>query len=146
MNSELIDDAYPLSPMQQGMLFHSLSSREPGVDIEQILCTLHEEINVPASERAWQRVVERHDILRTSFRWEGLDAPLQKVHPGVRVPFETKDWRGLPEQEWRNRLEDFLAADRRRGFDLAVAPLMRLVLIRTGEAEHQLVWTFHHLL
>ncbi len=101
---------------------------------------------MPAFQLAWQRVVERHDILRTSFRWEGLEEPRQEVHPRVRVHFETKDWRGLPEHERLNRFETFLQADRRRGFELSVAPLMRLALIRTGDAEHQLVWTFHHLL
>ena len=85
MKAETIANAYPLSPMQEGMLFHGLSAREPGVDLEQILCTVREELNVPAFERAWQRVVQRHDILRTSFRWEGLEEPRQEVHPRVRL-------------------------------------------------------------
>ena len=54
------------------MLFHSLSARVPGVDIEQILCGLHEELDSRALERAWQRVAERHDVLRTGFQWEAL--------------------------------------------------------------------------
>ena len=53
MKAEMITNAYPLSPLQEGMLFHGMSTREPGVDLEQILCTLREEVNVPAFERAW---------------------------------------------------------------------------------------------
>src|SRR2546425_11339860 len=79
MKAETTADAYPLSPMQEGMLFHTVSAREPGVDIEQLLCTLREPVDAAALERAWQRAVERHDILRTSFHWDGLAAPAHRV-------------------------------------------------------------------
>src|SRR5437879_3244310 len=146
MKMNPIADAYPLSPMQQGMLFHSLSTRQPGVDIEQILCTLREPVDAQAFARAWERAVERHPILRTSFRWQGVDTPRQEVHPAARLPFESRDWRSLPACEQQTQLEDCLRAERAKGFDLTVPPLMRLALFRTGETEHQLVWTFHHLL
>src|SRR6266404_1945908 len=126
MKVETIADTYPLSPMQQGMLFHYLSARQPGVDIEQILCTLRETIDIAALETAWQRAVERHAILRTGFRWEGQDAPQQEVHPQCRLHLEENDWRGLPEPEQQNQLEACLQTERSRGFDLAVPPLMRL--------------------
>src|SRR5437867_6426611 len=142
---KLADD-YALSPMQQGLLFHSLSARKPGVDIEQILCALPEALNVECFVRAWQRVVDRHTILRTSFRWEGLAEPRQEVHPTVRIHFERIDWRGFPTNERAKELKGHLAADRQRGFDLTLPPLMRLALFRTGEAEYQLLWTFHHAL
>ena len=146
MNVEPIAEAYPPSPMQEGMLFHSLSARQPGVDIEQILCTLREAIDSAVFERAWQHMVERHAILRTSFRWDGLDAPQQEVHSRVRLHFENKDWRGWSEDDQQTRFETFLQTERARGFDLTVPPLMRLVLCRTGKTEYRLIWTFHHLL
>src|SRR5437867_13229908 len=110
-------DAYPLSPMQEGMLFHHLSDGHLGVDIEQILGTLRETIDSAAFEGAWQRAAERHAILRTGFRWEGLDAPQQQVHRQVRLHVEEEDWRGLPEQEQQNRLEARFQAERSQGFD-----------------------------
>src|SRR6266852_5648790 len=146
MKAEMFQDVYPLSPLQQGMLYHSLSARRPGVDIEQILCTLREKLDVAAFERAWQRAAQRHEILRTSFHWEGLPEPRQEVHRSVRIPLEQEDWRGLSAPELAWRFEDFLNADRQRGCDLTAAPLMRLTLLRTGETTFRLVWTFHHLL
>src|SRR5207249_1017204 len=119
-----------LAPMQEGMLFHALSARQPGVDIEQILCTLREPIDSAAFERAWQRVVGRHAILRTSFRWDGLDAPRQEVHSQVRLHFANHDWRGLAEPGRREGFEACLQAERSRGFDLTVPPLMRVALCR----------------
>src|SRR5262245_15597571 len=80
MKVEEIENSYQLSPMQQGMLFHSLYTQQSGGYIEQIICALHESLDVSAFKRAWQRVAERHPVLRTSLRWEGLNAPLQEVH------------------------------------------------------------------
>src|SRR5258706_9055965 len=71
MKTELTTDSYPLAPLQQGMLFHSLSAPASGVDVEQIFCTLREPFDAAAFERAWRRMIERHAILRTSFHWHG---------------------------------------------------------------------------
>jgi amino acid adenylation domain-containing protein len=132
--------------MQQGMLFHNLLHPGAEMYIRQIIFTLHEELDVSALREAWQKIVRRHGILRTSLRWEGLDEPVQEVHRHVSVPFEESDWRGLSDTEREARLEDFLQTERRRGFDLSDPPLMRLRLFRIADDEYQLVWTFHHIL
>jgi amino acid adenylation domain-containing protein len=146
MRVENIEDSYPLSPLQQGMLFHSLYAPRSGVDIEQIVCALHEDLDASAFEQSWQRVVERHPVLRTSFRWKGLDQPIQKVHPHIRCPLEQQDWRDLSDRERRVQLDAYLRTDRQRGFELTDAPLMRLALFRCAEADYQLIWTFHYML
>jgi amino acid adenylation domain-containing protein/FkbM family methyltransferase len=146
MNTEAIEDSYPLSPMQQGMLFHSLYAPQSGVYLQQLVSALHEDLNVSAFKKAWQRVVERHPILRTSFRWEGLDEPLQEVRRRVSVPWEEQDWRGLNASEQNERLEAYIEADRRDGFALDEAPLMRLALFRVADADYRFIWTFHHAL
>lgn len=139
-------DAYPLSPMQQGMLFHSLIAGESGVYVEQIIASLHETLNLSAFEQAWQRVIDRHPILRSSFRWENLDEPVQEIHSQVNFSVEHQDWRELPISEQEERLQIFLEADRQRGFDLTEAPLMRAALIHLAEADYRFIWTFHHAL
>jgi NRPS condensation-like uncharacterized protein len=146
MEVKIIEDTYPLSPMQQGMLFHSLYAPGSGIDIERIVCALHEEVDAPALERAWQRVIERHPVLRTSFRWQGLDQPVQEVHSHIICPLEQHDWRHLSEQEQESQLVIYLRRDRRRGFELSEAPLIRLTLFRCAEADYRLIWTFHHIL
>ena len=141
-----VAESYLLSPMQQGMLFNHLYGQRPGVDVEQIVCTLTEEMDFATFRRAWELAAERHAILRTSFRWEGSKEPQQEVHRHVRLHLELKDWRGLSERDQESRLDDSLDADRRRGFDPGVPPLMRLGLFRVGEAKYIFAWTFHHLL
>ncbi len=140
-----VEDVYPLTPMQEGMLFHSLDEADPGAYLGQFRFTLVGPLEVEAFRRAWQGVVDRHPVLRTGFAWEGLERPLQMVRPEAGVSVSAEDWREAPPAEREGRLEAYLREDRVRGFDLARAPLMRLALFRTGEEEWELVWTQHHL-
>lgn len=141
-----IEDSYPLSPMQQGMLFHDLYAPQSGVYVQQLVCTLQESLNVWAFKRAWDRVVERYPVFRTGFCWEGLVEPLQEVHRQLKIPVEEQDWRDIPSRQQEERLRAYLEADRRRGFDLTEVPLMRLALFYCAQAEYRLVWTSHHAL
>jgi NRPS condensation-like uncharacterized protein len=139
-------DSYPLTPLQQGMLAQQLRAPAPGggVDVEQLVCTLPERIDAGAMRAAWQTVVDRHDVLRSAFEWEGLDAPRQRVHTHVELPLAVEDWRDVPDSQREARLADWLRDDRRRGVALAGAPLLRLTLLSFGDEDHRLVWTFHH--
>jgi amino acid adenylation domain-containing protein len=138
-------DSYPLSPLQEGMLFNALFAPHSGVDITQIICRMHHSLDVPAFERAWNAVVARHAILRTAFRWEGLHEPVQDVYDEVELEFVVHDVTGLPPAEQSARLEAHLGADRRRGFDISKAPLIRVAVFLVSPAENILVWPLHHL-
>lgn len=139
-------ETYPLSPMQQGMLFHSLYARRPGVEIEQLLITLPEALQPGPWERAWRWAAQRHAILRTAFLWEGADQPLQAVPADCALPLAWHDWRALAPADRERQWEELLGTDRHRGFDLKTPPLWRLVVVQTATREHRLVFTFHHLL
>ncbi|MCH9647813.1 MAG: amino acid adenylation domain-containing protein, partial [Deltaproteobacteria bacterium] len=134
----------PLTPIQQGILFHSLESGENGVYVGQTHCLLEGPLEVEAFAAAWQQVTQRHDALRTAFLWHELEEPLQATHSTVEMSLERGDWSDSSAEEQKILLAELLAKDRRRGFDLDRAPLMRLTLIREGEASHRLVWSTHH--
>lgn len=135
-------DAFPLSPQQEGFLYHTLSARDPGVLITQVRLDLAGPLDAPRLRQAWQNVVAARPMLRTIILWDGLEAPMQVVRDVVEIPVEVTDWRGASE----DRLIGFLAEDRQRGIDLTRAPLMRVTLARTGEVAWTMVWTFHHIL
>ena len=141
-----VEDVYPLSPMQEGMLFHALYAPESGVYVGQFGLVLEGTLDAGALERAWQGVVARHDALRASFAWEGVPHPVQVIRREVEVPFRWADWRGLDDAEQQAHLERYLEADRAAGFELRQAPLLRLAVFRLGDRAHQLVWTSHHLI
>ncbi|PMB49545.1 non-ribosomal peptide synthetase, partial [Fischerella thermalis CCMEE 5205] len=146
MGMKNIADFYPLSPMQQGILFHCLADPKSGVYFDQFSCTIEGNLNIAAFHRAWQQVVNRHSILRTCFLWEGLKEPVQVVHRQVTLPFVHHDWRHLSSVAQQGQIEAFLSSDRCQGFNLTVAPLMRLVLIRLTDHSYHFIWSSHHLL
>ncbi|PMB52380.1 non-ribosomal peptide synthetase [Fischerella thermalis CCMEE 5201] len=141
-----IEDFYPLSPMQQGILFHSLAAPKSGVYFEQFSWTLRGKLNVTAFRRAWQHVVERHSILRTSFVWEGLKEPAQVVHRQVNLPWQEYNWQHLSSDEQQQKLELFLDSDRSSGFELKQPPLMRFTLVQLSDISCNFTWSHHHLL
>src|SRR5436853_3529116 len=128
--SDTIQDIYPLSSMQQGMLFHSIYAPDSGVYVEQLNFVLQGNMNIPAFERAWQQVIERHAVLRTGFVWDEVDKPIQVVYQDIELPLAWHDWRGWSLEKQQQELAAYLQADRVQGFDLSEAPLMRLVCIR----------------
>ncbi len=146
MSRENVEDIYSLSPMQQGMLFHSLYLPETGVYSEQVSCRLRGKLNVNAFQRAWQTAVDRHPILRTAFIWEDLDEPVQVVYRQVTVPFTTLDWRAIAPEQRDQQLKQLLQAELQKKFDLSQAPLMRFTLIQEADDSFRLIWNHHHLL
>ncbi|MGK3966667.1 amino acid adenylation domain-containing protein [Sorangium sp. So ce118] len=139
-----VEDAYPLSPMQEGMLFHALRDSTSGVYVEQVAFKISKALVVTAFKEALQMLLARHAVLRTAFVWEGADELLQVVRSGVPLPWVELDWRGVPESEQQERTSSWLAEDRANGFDASVAPLMRFTLIRLTDEAYQCIWTFHH--
>ncbi|MEH2283677.1 MAG: amino acid adenylation domain-containing protein [Nostoc sp.] len=146
MKQNNIEDIYELSPMQQGMLFHKLAAPNSVVYFEQACFSLQTQLNVSAFQKAWQRVVDRHPILRTSFYWDNLDKPYQVVHQQVDLPWEFQDWQQLSFLEQQKQLKAFLKADGDRGFELSQAPLIRLTLIQVADNTYEFVFSFHHIL
>ncbi|WP_414754485.1 amino acid adenylation domain-containing protein [Anabaena sp. CCY 9910] len=141
-----IESIYPLSPSQQGMLFETLAASESGIHLEQCILNLQTELDVLAFARAWQRVSDRHAILRTAFVWENQNEPLQVVLKQVELPLEQQDWRGLSPSQQQEKLETYVSADRLHGFNMTQAPLMRLALFQVASNAYQFVWTSHHIL
>ncbi len=142
-----LEDLYPLSPMQSGMLFHSVFDADAGIYLNQLRIDI-EGLDVKRFKAAWQAAMDRHGVLRTGFLVQG-DVPLQWVAKTVEVPFVEYDWRnqasGLSAEQERD-LEALAQSEHDLGFDLAKPPLMRLALIRVADNRHHLIWTVHHLL
>ncbi|OZI60180.1 non-ribosomal peptide synthetase [Bordetella genomosp. 11] len=138
-----IEDVHPLSPTQEGMLFHTLEAPGKGLYVNQISVRM-QGADAARLARAWSAMVARHATLRTSYLWRaGMDKPLQLVHRSVDPGVTILDWRG------RDKQAEHLAAfaeEQSLGIDVARAPLSRLALIRLDADTHQLIWTHHHLL
>ncbi|WP_343596219.1 amino acid adenylation domain-containing protein [Pseudomonas sp.] len=139
-----VENIYPLAPMQEGMLFHSLYDGQVSSYVNRLRLDL-DDLDPDRFIQAWQLALDQHESLRAGFVWEqGLEAPRQVVLRHVQLPVERFDWAG--EADIDARLEALAQAEQARAFDLGQAPLLRLVLVRTGPQRHHLIYTSHHIL
>lgn len=140
-----IADIYPLSPMQEGMVFHAIQAAPTGTYFMQWSCVL--QIDEPnCFKAAWRSALDRFAVLRTSFRWAQRDKPVQIVQRTVAPEWHEEDWSDSSASEQAAQLEKLLARDASRGFDLQKAPLLRFALIRLGQSRYRFVWSHHHIL
>ncbi|WP_188051873.1 non-ribosomal peptide synthetase [Azospirillum sp. Sh1] len=140
-----LEDAYPLSSLQQGLLFHGLIDPAGGAYVNQLVIEAEGPFDADAFTAAWQDAVAANPILRTAFRWDGVDRPLQLVERTATLSVARRDWSDLSDDGREAALAALLAEDRARGFALDRAPLMRLALIRCGSGRWWLLWSRHHL-
>ncbi|NDJ18573.1 non-ribosomal peptide synthetase [Myxacorys almedinensis] len=146
MKAKNVADIYELSPMQQGLLFHTLHDPNSIAYFDQNSFTLRGNLNISAFKRAWEIALEQHSILRTSFHWATLKKPVQVVHQQIELPWQELDWREQTSIEQQENLRAFLAVDRAQGFEMTTAPLLRLTLIHLTEDTYQFTFSKHHIL
>ncbi|MEG2797867.1 MAG: condensation domain-containing protein, partial [Pseudomonas sp.] len=133
-----IEDLYPLSPMQQGMLFHSAYDAGGGAYINQLRLTI-DGLDVERFGHCWQAVLERHEVLRARFVWEGQARALQAIQRSVQLPLTVLD-------QAPDDLDVLALEQREQGFDLHQAPLLRLMLVPLAAQRYELIYTSHHIL
>ncbi|HSM06180.1 MAG TPA: amino acid adenylation domain-containing protein [Longimicrobiales bacterium] len=146
MTGSSIETAFPLTPLQEGMLYHSIRKPDGSAYWGQCDAVLVGPMDRDVFRRAWERLVRRHQAFRTFFAWEGRDRPLQVVRASVSLPWEFFDWSSRSDEDQQLGWEALLADDRARSRDLTVAPVMRIVLVRLGPERHRLLWSLHHML
>ncbi len=140
---EPVEDAYPLSPLQEGMLFHALGSDDDDMYIVQQRLEIEGALDPEVFEAAWSRVVDRHPALRTVFSWAHEGPAIQIVCRGVDIAFSVHDVED--DQDPESVIESHFAADRQHRFSLDQPPLMRVALFRLAPDRHVMMWSQHHL-
>ncbi|CCK30419.1 hypothetical protein BN159_6040 [Streptomyces davaonensis JCM 4913] len=142
-----IESVLPLTPLQEGMLFHALYDSE-AVDVYTIQAPLElvGEVSADALRAACTAVLARHAVLRAGFRQRAEGQAVQLIKRTVRTPWTELDLSADPEQVQREKLRSFLEEERVRRFDMADPPLMRFALVRLAEDQHAFVLTYHHIL
>ncbi|MEV0262437.1 amino acid adenylation domain-containing protein [Streptomyces sp. NPDC050617] len=146
MTRTLVEDVWPLSPLQEGLLFHASYDEEgPDVYTGQRMLDLTGPVDAARLRASWQALLARHAALRASFRRRRTGAPVQVIARDVVLPWREADVRELPDAEALARVEELAATERAERFDPAVAPLLRVLLIRLGGNRHRMVLTSHHV-
>ena len=146
MSKKNIEDIYPLTPLQEGLLYHAVLAPTGGAYHDQFSAILRGPLEVGRLVQAWRAVAAGHAIFRTAFAWKTGKVPLQVVGRTAETPVRMEDWRDADEPERARRRVALIAADARDGFDPGKAPLTRMTLVRWADDAWFLLWSRHHLL
>ncbi|MFF7730906.1 amino acid adenylation domain-containing protein [Streptomyces sp. NPDC008001] len=142
-----LQDVLPLSPLQEGLLFHtSFDQQAPDVYTVQLAFDLHGRVDAAALRAAVAALLHRHPNLRAGFWQEGSDQPLQVIPRAVELPWREVELAGEDDQGQQEELTRLVAEDRARRFDPARPPLLRFTLVRLAPERYCLVFLCHHLL
>lgn len=141
-----VQDMYYLSPMQEGMLFHTLHHQEKGFYVEQMDMNVKGTLRHDLLEKSMNIIVERYDIFRTVFLHEKVKRPVQVVLKNRPFQLDVVDIQDLSESEQFERIDRFKQKDQLRGFDLSKDLLMRASVFQTGPSSYRWIWSYHHIL
>jgi len=144
--ASVIEDVYPLTPMQEGLLLHTLLEPGTGLYYMQDRYRIDSALDPERFAQAWQAVIARHEALRASFCWNVGEDMLQVIHQPGSTPIEYLDWSADPESEQEPRLQALLKKEREAGFDLLNQAPFHLRLIRVGAARYWFMMSNHHIL
>ncbi|MFF8669641.1 condensation domain-containing protein [Streptomyces sp. NPDC015242] len=143
----VVEDVLPLSPTQEGMVFHALyDEHAPDVYTGQLVLRLEGPLDAGRLRTAADALLTRHANLRAAFRTQRSGRRVQVIAGGIRTPWRETDLSGLPPAERQRAFEELLARDREVRFDLTRPPLLRVRLVAFGDRDHRLLISSHHLL
>ncbi|MBD3266705.1 amino acid adenylation domain-containing protein [bacterium] len=146
ITKDAIQRIYPLQPMQKGMLFHALREPDDVFYFEQFRYRLQGRLDINVCEQAWNRLLQRHELLRSVFVSHNVPQPVQIVLKQRQVDFHFQDLRAIPAAERVTRLNELLRQERQKGFDLSRDVLIRIRVYQCEDQVYEMVWNFPHIL
>ncbi|MGD2090925.1 MAG: amino acid adenylation domain-containing protein [Candidatus Aminicenantes bacterium] len=141
-----LEDIYPLTPMQEGMLFYGLYAANTSAYFTQVSFRLQGELNVDYVEKSLNELLKRYQVLRTVFVHEGLEHPLQLVLKERQVDFYYEDISEMSQEDKEVFIKGFKEKNRQRLFDLSRDVLMRVTVIRLSRGQYEFIWNKHHII
>lgn len=139
-----VKDIYRLSPLQEGMFFHSLYDKSSSAYFEQAFYRFQGNLQIELVEKSLNELIKRYDILRTVFIQKKSDVILQVVLKERKIDFHYENISGREDRE--EYVRHFREVDRKNGFDLSEDMLMRLAVFQMGPTEYEFIWSYHHIL
>ncbi len=145
LNKLNIQDILGLTPMQEGMLFHYLSNSESKQYLEQLCLTLCGEIDETIIKEAWNYVVQNNEMLRTIFKWDKLDKPLQIILKQYEIPYVQYYLSNINFTDRDIQIMDIKNSELNSKIDISENPL-RMSIIKLDSSKYELIITYHHIL
>lgn len=154
MNEKLsIAGVCNLTPMQEGMLFHSYLNPESTAYFEQFACTVTGQLDVGLLERSFNALIDKYDVLRLNFLHENMKNPKQIIFKKRSMSVLYEDISQMDKAEQEQYIQRFIQADQKKGFDLAKDMLLRAAVLQTDQQidqqaghRYKLIWSYHHII
>lgn len=146
MDRSQIDDIFPLTPMQEGLLFQSVFDQASSAYFLQMTLRWKGELSLDLFKHSWRELLQRHPVLRSAFVYEGVKRPLMVALKQREPKVTWVDVRHLPVVEQTQAIADYQVADKANGFDFQKDVLIRIAIFRLAEDDYRLVWSYHHIL
>lgn len=145
MSQPGIEAIYPLTFMQQALLFHHLQE-EQDQGLLHVSCTLTGKLDPVLFQKAWQATIDRHSALRTSIHWQEIEKPVQIVQEKSTMPWTFENWTDVPAGKHESKFEALKKESYTLGLDMSAAPVSRITLVQLDHDTHYLLWNCHHIL
>jgi len=147
MKKEDLKDIYPMSPLQEGLLFHTLFHQgDQTAYVEQFSYRIDGPFDADLFLQSWQELVQRHDILRTVFEYEKTKQPCQIVLKQIQADARFIDLCDLEGHAQQEKLENLRQSERETPFDPQTGKLARMCVVRLSPQRHEVLRTHHHIL
>ncbi|WP_430408767.1 amino acid adenylation domain-containing protein [Kordia sp.] len=146
INKKDISALYELSPLQEGILFHSLYNPKGTTYKTQFSMEFPDGLNLEAFQKSWEYLIKNHTILRTSFIHDQLSIPVQCVYKETPLTYTLLDFTSYTGTELEEKFQEVVTEERKKEFNFKKPPLMRLTLVKTGAKAIRMIWTKHHIL
>lgn len=140
-----IQAIYTLTPLQEGILYHTIEMPDSDIYFQQFSCVVEGLTEAKSWQQSWQQVAEAHPIMRTLFTWQKQAQPLQIVRERVSLPWIDLDWSEDASDQQALKWASLKQRDRDLNFDLSTAPLMRFTLVKLSAKRYYFLFSFHHI-
>lgn len=145
INKEDVENILPLTSLQKGLLFHYLKEEGSEVYFEQLTLELTGKMNVDFFREAWEFVATQNEVLRTVFRWKGLEEPVQIVLKSKKPNIVVHDFMGLMKNDITSKIDEFKELDKKNGINLEQEP-WRVNLFLIDKERSVMLITNHHII
>ncbi|MGG3871097.1 non-ribosomal peptide synthase/polyketide synthase [Brevibacillus laterosporus] len=141
-----IAKVYPLTPLQEGMLFHSILDEQTSAYYLQMTATIQGDFDLPLFQQSMNKLIENYEVLRTAFVYQNLQRARQVVFKERKMQVYFEDITRFADDEQKEYIETYKNKGKDQGFHVTKDVLMRAAIFKTGDHSYQFVWAFHHII
>ncbi|MCG5104726.1 non-ribosomal peptide synthetase [Oceanobacillus alkalisoli] len=146
MSTTQIKDICPLSPMQEGMLFHYLNDEKSQLYHEHFIIDINGEFDQAIFQDSFQQLLKEHEILRAVFTYRNSKQPLQVILNDREMNIDFHDLTYLPKVEQEQLVEELIQKEKNQSFNLEKDLLIRASVYGLSQKKYKILLSFHHII